>query len=492
MLLYCRYVFEKILIILEETMKKTKIICTMGPNTNDRNLIKDLALAGMDIARFNFSHGDHEEQAGRFALIKSVREELNIPIATLLDTKGPEIRTGAVKDDKKVTLVEGQKYTLTTRQVPADDKINMVTYAGLPEDVTTGNIILIDDGLIELKVDKVEGTEIECTVINGGDLGSKKGVNVPNVSIRLPGITEKDKEDIIFGVEQGFDFIAASFVRNAACIEEIKHLLWEHGSDIPVIAKIENAEGIANIDEIIRVADGIMVARGDMGVEIPAEQVPHIQKEIIRKCNAAYKPVITATQMLDSMIRNPRPTRAEVADIANAIYDGTDVVMLSGETANGKYPLEALKMMAKVAETTEQHLEPGANAALHSKRNISSAVCNATVQTAENLNAKAIVCPTISGFTARLTSKLKPSAEIIGCSPYDNVLRKMQIYWGVRPLKTATEKSTDKIIEHAIQVTENAGYITEGDTVIVSAGVATSSAPDARRGLTNTMRVVTL
>ena len=485
MLLYCRYVFEKILIILEETMKKTKIICTMGPNTNDRNLIKDLALAGMDIARFNFSHGDHEEQAGRFALIKSVREELNIPIATLLDTKGPEIRTGAVKDDKKVTLVEGQKYTLTTRQVPADDKINMVTYAGLPEDVTTGNIILIDDGLIELKVDKVEGTEIECTVINGGDLGSKKGVNVPNVSIRLPGITEKDKEDIIFGVEQGFDFIAASFVRNAACIEEIKHLLWEHGSDIPVIAKIENAEGIANIDDIIRVADGIMVARGDMGVEIPAEEVPHVQKEIIKKCNAKYKPVITATQMLDSMIRNPRPTRAEVTDVANAIYDGTDVVMLSGETA---------KMMVKIAERTEQEIKGHSveYSNLHSKRSISSAVCNAAVQTADNLGAKAIICPTISGFTARLTSKLKPEAEIIGCSPYDNVLRKMQIYWGVRPLKTATEASTDKIIEHALVVSEHAGFVEEGDTVIVSAGIATSSDPSSKRGLTNTMRVVTI
>ena len=476
MLLYCRYVFEKILIILEETMKKTKIICTMGPNTNDRNLIKDLALAGMDIARFNFSHGDHEEQAGRFALIKSVREELNIPIATLLDTKGPEIRTGAVKDDKKVTLVEGQKYTLTTRQVPADDKINMVTYAGLPEDVTTGNIILIDDGLIELKVDKVEGTEIECTVINGGDLGSKKGVNVPNVSIRLPGITEKDKEDIIFGVEQGFDFIAASFVRNAACIEEIKHILWEHGSDIPVIAKIEN------------------VARGDMGVEIPAEEVPHVQKEIIKKCNAKYKPVITATQMLDSMIRNPRPTRAEVTDVANAIYDGTDVVMLSGETANGKYPLEAVKMMVKIAERTEQEIKGHSveYSNLHSKRSISSAVCNAAVQTADNLGAKAIICPTISGFTARLTSKLKPEAEIIGCSPYDNVLRKMQIYWGVRPLKTATEASTDKIIEHALVVSEHAGFVEEGDTVIVSAGIATSSDPSSKRGLTNTMRVVTI
>ena len=485
MLLYCRYVFEKILIILEETMKKTKIICTMGPNTNDRNLIKDLALAGMDIARFNFSHGDHEEQAGRFALIKSVREELNIPIATLLDTKGPEIRTGAVKDDKKVTLVEGQKYTLTTRQVPADDKINMVTYAGLPEDVTTGNIILIDDGLIELKVDKVEGTEIECTVINGGELGSKKGVNVPNVSIRLPGITEKDKEDIIFGVEQGFDFIAASFVRNAACIEEIKHLLWEHGSDIP---------GIANIDDIIRVADGIMVARGDMGVEIPAEEVPHVQKEIIKKCNAKYKPVITATQMLDSMIRNPRPTRAEVTDVANAIYDGTDVVMLSGETANGKYPLEAVKMMVKIAERTEREIKGHSveYSNLHSKRSISSAVCNAAVQTADNLGAKAIICPTISGFTARLTSKLKPEAEIIGCSPYDNVLRKMQIYWGVRPIKTATEASTDKIIEHALVVSEHAGFVEEGDTVIVSAGIATSSDPSSKRGLTNTMRVVTI
>ena len=485
MLLYCRYVFEKILIILEETMKKTKIICTMGPNTNDRNLIKDLALAGMDIARFNFSHGDHEEQAGRFALIKSVREELNIPIATLLDTKGPEIRTGAVKDDKKVTLVEGQKYTLTTRQVPADDKINMVTYAGLPEDVTTGNIILIDDGLIELKVDKVEGTEIECTVINGGELGSKKGVNVPNVSIRLPGITEKDKEDIIFGVEQGFDFIAASFVRNAACIEEINNLLWEHGADIPVIAKI---------DDIIRVADGIMVARGDMGVEIPAEEVPHVQKEIIKKCNAKYKPVITATQMLDSMIRNPRPTRAEVTDVANAIYDGTDVVMLSGETANGKYPLEAVKMMVKIAERTEQEIKGHSveYSNLHSKRSISSAVCNAAVQTADNLGAKAIICPTISGFTARLTSKLKPEAEIIGCSPYDNVLRKMQIYWGVRPLKTATEASTDKIIEHALVVSEHAGFVEEGDTVIVSAGIATSSDPSSKRGLTNTMRVVTI
>ena len=476
-------------------MKKTKVICTMGPNTNDRELIKQLALSGMDIARFNFSHGDHEEQAGRFALVKSVREEINKPIATLLDTKGPEIRTGVLKDDKKVTLKEGQKFTLTTRDIVGDDTIDMITYAGLPADVANGNTILIDDGLIELRVEEVvDGTDIVCTVINGGELGSKKGVNVPNVSIKLPGITDKDKDDIIFGIEQGFDFIAASFVRNAACIQEIKQLLWEHGADIPVIAKIENAEGIENLDEIIKVADGIMVATGDMAVDIPAEDVPHYQKEIIKKCNATYKPVITATQMLDSMIRNPRPTRAEVTDVANAIYDGTDVVMLSGETANGKYPLEALKMMVKIAERTEQDIKGRSAdiAKVHSKRSISSAVCNATVQTADNLNAKAIVCPTISGFTARLTSKLKPNAEIIGCSPYDNVLRKMQIYWGVRPLKTATETSTDKIIEHALVVSEQAGYVEEGDTVIVSAGIATTSDPSAKRGLTNTMRVVTL
>ena len=493
MLLYCRYVFEKILIILEETMKKTKIICTMGPNTNDRNLIKDLALAGMDIARFNFSHGDHEEQAGRFALIKSVREELNIPIATLLDTKGPEIRTGAVKDDKKVTLVEGQKYTLTTRQVPADDKINMVTYAGLPEDVTTGNIILIDDGLIELKVDKVEGTEIECTVINGGDLGSKKGVNVPNVSIRLPGITEKDKEDIIFGVEQGFDFIAASFVRNAACIEEIKHLLWEHGSDIPVIAKIENAEGIANIDEIIRVADGIMVARGDMGVEIPAEEVPHVQKEIIKKCNAKYKPVITATQMLDSMIRNPRPTRAEVTDVANAIYDGTDAVMLSGETAAGRYPLEAVRMMTKIAESSEPYLDYRTYNRRDVKRSdhvISNALSSATVRTAEILNAKAIIVPTMHGFTANLLSNWRPKCRIIGMSPNWDVLRKMQLNWGVTPVKAMRETDTDELIEHSVNTVKEMGYIESGDTVIVTVGVKHKNQPSYAIGETNNMRVI--
>ena len=471
-------------------MKKTKIICTMGPNTNDRNLIKDLALAGMDIARFNFSHGDHEEQAGRFALIKSVREELNIPIATLLDTKGPEIRTGAVKDDKKVTLVEGQKYTLTTRQVPADDKINMVTYAGLPEDVTTGYIILIDDGLIELKVDKVEGTEIECTVINGGDLGSKKGVNVPNVSIRLPGITEKDKEDIIFGVEQGFDFIAASFVRNAACIEEIKHLLWEHGSDIPVIAKIENAEGIANIDDIIRVADGIMVARGDMGVEIPAEEVPHVQKEIIKKCNAKYKPVITATQMLDSMIRNPRPTRAETTDVANAIYDGTSAIMLSGETAAGKYPIDALQTMVRIAERTEMDInykQRFFNQNIHTERNITQAVCHATCTTAYDLEAKAILTVTKSGRSARMISSCRPDCMVIAGTTDEKTCRQLSLSWGVTPVLLKEKEDVLELFDYAVEVAKENKLVNQGDIVVITSGV-----PLGTSGTTNMMKVQTV
>ena len=476
-------------------MKKTKIVCTMGPNSNDENIMRRLVKEGMDIARFNFSHGSHEEQKGRMDMLKKIREEEKKPVAILLDTKGPEIRTGVLKDGKKVLLKEGETITLTNEEIEGDETKVSLTYKGLVDDVQIGNMILIDDGLIGLKVKEKTETDIICTIVNGGELGERKGVNVPNVPVRLPAITEKDKEDLKFGVEQKIDFIAASFVRCAEDVEQIRAILKENGGEnIHIIAKIENSEGILNIDSIIEAADGIMVARGDMGVEIPAEDVPHYQKEIIKKCNATYKPVITATQMLDSMIRNPRPTRAEVTDVANAIYDGTDVVMLSGETANGKYPLEALKMMVKIAERTEQDIKGRSAdiAKVHSKRSISSAVCNATVQTADNLNAKAIVCPTISGFTARLTSKLKPNAEIIGCSPYDNVLRKMQIYWGVRPLKTATETSTDKIIEHALVVSEQAGYVEEGDTVIVSAGIATTSDPSAKRGLTNTMRVVTL
>lgn len=457
-------------------MKKTKVICTMGPNTNDRELIKQLALSGMDIARFNFSHGDHEEQAGRFALVKSVREEINKPIATLLDTKGPEIRTGVLKDDKKVTLKEGQKFTLTTRDIVGDDTIDMITYAGLPADVANGNTILIDDGLIELRVEEVvDGTDIVCTVINGGELGSKKGVNVPNVSIKLPGITDKDKDDIIFGIEQGFDFIAASFVRNAACIQEIKQLLWEHGADIPVIAKIENAEGIENLDEIIKVADGIMVARGDMGVEIPAEDVPHYQKEIIKKCNATYKPVITATQMLDSMIRNPRPTRAEVTDVANAIYDGTDAIMLSGESANGDWPVESVQTMAKIAEETEKKLsyETAVSRAKNHTPAVSGVISRAACNAANELKAAAIVTSTKSGATARRISQCRPDCPIVAVTPNEKVAKGLAFSFGVYSMVTPAASNTDEVIANAIEAAKNSGFVSTGETVVVAAGLDT-------------------
>ncbi|MBP3544074.1 MAG: pyruvate kinase [Lachnospiraceae bacterium] len=474
-------------------MKKTKIICTMGPNTNDRELLKKLAENGMDIARFNFSHGDYEEQLSRIKLLKSVREELGLPIAMLLDTKGPEIRTGLLKDEKKVTLKEGDTYTLTTRDIIGDDKIGHISYAGLPADLEIGNSILIDDGLIGLEVTALTETDITCKVINGGELGMRKGVNVPNVSIKLPGITEKDKEDILFGIQQGFDFIAASFVRNAACIIEIKELLKEYHADIAVIAKIENAEGVEHMDEIITASDGIMVARGDLGVEIPPEEVPYIQKRMIQKCNDSYKPVITATQMLDSMIRNPRPTRAEVTDVANAIYDGTDAIMLSGETAMGKYPVEAVKMMAQIAANTEAHLnycEILEKKKAYSKSSISTAVSYASVATAYRMNVKAIITPSLSGFTARQVSKFKPQPLLLGVSPEDSVLRRMQIYWGVVPLKSKKEESTDAIIAGALELAKEKGYVKERDVVIVTAGVTTNNGQGG--SVTNIMKIETI
>lgn len=475
-------------------MKKTKIICTMGPNTNDRNLMKALAENGMDIARFNFSHGDYEEQKARLEMLKSVREEVGLPIAALLDTKGPEIRTGLLKDEKKVTLVAGQTYTLTTREIIGDDKIGHINYDGLNDDVNTGNRILIDDGLIELEVQEVNGTDIVCKVLNGGELGMRKGVNVPNVKIKLPALTEKDKADIRFGIEQGFDFIAASFVRTADAVKEIRAMLDEAGSNIQIIAKIENAEGIENLDAIIEASDGIMVARGDMGVEIPAEQVPHIQKTIIRKCNLACKPVITATQMLDSMIRNPRPTRAEVTDVANAVYDGTDAVMLSGETAMGKYPVEALKMMAQICEDSEQYLDYNAYrqriVSAENKSNISNAVCYSSVATAHDLNAKVIIAPSISGFTTRLLSKWRPSVQIIGLSPSASAVRQMQIYWGVRPFQAKRADSTDVLIESSLDLLKSKGVIEDGDITVVTAGVVTRANRHEPATHTNIMRVV--
>ena len=478
-------------------MKKTKIICTMGPNTNDRNLMKALAENGMDIARFNFSHGDYEEQKSRLDMLKSIRDELDLPIAALLDTKGPEIRTGLLKDEKKVTLKEGQTYTLTTREIVGDDQIGFINYNGLPADVEAGNTILIDDGLIELKVQEVvNGTDIVCTVVNGGELGMRKGVNVPNVKIKLPALTEKDKADIRFGIEQGFDFIAASFVRTADAVREIRAMLNEAGSSIQIIAKIENAEGIENLDDIIEASDGIMVARGDMGVEIPAEQVPHIQKTIIRKCNLACKPVITATQMLDSMIRNPRPTRAEVTDVANAVYDGTDAVMLSGETAMGKYPVEALSMMASIVEETEKHLDYSAyrqrRVSAANVHNISNAVCSSSVGTAHDLNAKAIVAPSITGFTTRMLSKWRPEALVIGLSPSASAVRQMQLYWGVKPFHAKRAESTDVLIYSSIELLKAKNIVKEDDLVVVTAGVVSPTSKHEPAAHTNILRVVTV
>lgn len=474
-------------------MKKTKIICTMGPNTNDRTLMKALAENGMDIARFNFSHGDHEEQKTRMDMLKSIREEIGKPIAILLDTKGPEIRTGLLKDGNKVMLKEGSSFTLTTKEISGDEKKVSITYEGLSEDVEIGSRILIDDGLIELEVRKIVDSDIICHVINGGELGQRKGVNVPNVPVRLPALTEKDRKDIIFGVEQGVDFIAASFVRSAEGVLEIKALLKECGAPyIPVIAKIENAEGIKNIDEIIHCADGIMVARGDLGVEIPAEEVPYLQKMLIQKCNDNYKPVITATQMLDSMIRNPRPTRAEVTDVANAVYDGTDAVMLSGETAQGKYPLEALRMMVHIVENTEKHLDYGAllhKAQGNRKKSIASAIGYSSVATAANLHAKCIITPTVSGATARVVSKMKPEADIMGVTPNEETLRRMQIYWGVRPMKSVTMDSTEDICDEAINLVQAKQLVEAGDIVVLTAGLPSPNGKRGREGMSNMMRI---
>ncbi|MGN0421508.1 MAG: pyruvate kinase [Lachnospiraceae bacterium] len=474
-------------------MKKTKIICTMGPNTNDESLMRKLVQSGMDIARFNFSHGDHEEQKMRMDMLKKIRDEEGKPIAILLDTKGPEIRTGILKDGKKVMLQAGNVFTLSTEDIVGDETKTSITYPGLVADVQVGSTILIDDGLIELKVKEKRDTEIVCKIVNGGELGECKGVNVPNVPVRLPAITDKDRDDLRFGVEQKVDFIAASFVRNAECILEIKAFLKECGAPyIPVIAKIENAEGIKNIDEIIRCADGIMVARGDLGVEIPAEEVPYLQKMIIQKCNDNYKPVITATQMLDSMIRNPRPTRAEVTDVANAVYDGTDAVMLSGETAQGKYPVEALQMMVHIVESTEEHLDYDLilkKAGEHRMKSASSALGHATVTTANNLRAKCIITPTVSGATARVVSKFKPQMDIIGVSPNETTLRRMQIYWGVRPLKSIEVHTTEDICNSAIDLICAKQMAETGDVVILTAGIPSTNVAGVKTGVSNMMRI---
>ena len=477
-------------------MKKTKVVCTMGPNTNDRELLKKLIENGMDVARFNFSHGDHEEQKSRMDLLKELRQELNTNTAILLDTKGPEIRTGVLKGGKRIMLKAGEQFTLTTEEIEGDESKVSITYEGLVQDVDAGRVILIDDGLIELKVVGKSEKEIFCEVINGGELGERKGVNVPNVAVRLPAITEKDKDDIRFGVEQGIDFIAASFVRNAECVLEIKAYLKELGAPyVTIIAKVENAEGIKNIDEIIRAADGVMVARGDLGVEIPAEEVPYLQKMIIQKCNMNFKTVITATQMLDSMMRNPRPTRAEVTDVANAVYDGTDAVMLSGETAQGKYPLEALQMMVHIIQNTEQHLDYEGmleKTGGHLKSGVSSAIGYSSVLAASNLNAKCIITPSVSGATARVVSNLRPRQVILGVTPNERTLRRMSIYWGVKPIKSQAFNTTDDICDGAIELAKVKQFVETGEIVVITAGIPSPNVKKERSATSNMMRIATV
>ena len=466
----------------------------MGPRTMDKIILKELIAGGMNVARFNFSHGSYEEHAERIALVRQVSEQLGIPVALMLDTKGPEIRTGLLKDGKKVSLEQGKEFTLYTEEREGDETGCSITYQQLVYDVRKGDTILIDDGLIGLEVQRVSADKIECIIKNGGELGERKGVNVPNVKIHLPGVTQKDREDILFGIEQGVDYIAASFVRNSDCIMDIREILEDnHGRDIGIIAKIENAEGVENIDEILDAADGIMVARGDLGVEIPADQVPHIQKKIINKCNRKCKPVVTATQMLDSMIRNPRPTRAEAGDVANAIYDGSDAIMLSGETAMGKYPVEAVRMMAKIAETTEAHLDYSNLQKLNKKqrkKDISMAVGFSSVSTAEILKASCLVVPTMTGYTARMISSLRPKTPIYAISPSEQAVRRMQLYWGVYAMPGETEDSTRHMITNSMKIILRRKLIKKGELAVFTAGDPATNMVSGRGRSTNVMQVV--
>lgn len=471
-------------------LKKTKIVATIGPASESEEMLKKLIKQGVNVCRLNFSHGDHSEHQKRIDTIKKVREELGIPVAIMLDTKGPEIRLGDFKEGI-VEIKQGQEFTLTTRDILGDETIIGVSYKDMPNDVSVGGIILIDDGLIEFRVKEITGTEILMEALNEGTLKNHKGVNVPNVNINLPAITEKDISDIIFGIKNDVDFIAASFVRKATDVNDIRRVLEDNGGlNIDIISKIENQQGLDNIEEIIHVSDGIMVARGDLGVEVATEEIPMIQKDLIRKCNIAGKPVITATQMLDSMIRNPRPTRAEVTDVANAIIDGSSAVMLSGETAAGKYPLEAVRTMYNIAINIENSLdykEMLKNKSIGNEISTTNAISKATVNTAADLGAKAIITATSSGYTSKAISKFRPKAPIIAATTKENVMRKMALEWGVYPVLAPESNSTDEVIDLSIQATMEAGYVEEGDLVVITAGI-----PVGLAGTTNMIKVHTI
>lgn len=468
-------------------IRKTKIVCTLGPSTDKGDVLRQLMQEGMNVARFNFSHGSHEEQKARLDKLVALREELDLPVAALLDTKGPEIRLKELKGGK-AELKEGQLFTLALGDFVGDASRVAITYEDLHNDVKAGDRILIDDGLIEMKVVRLDGTDIVCEVINGGMISNKKGVNVPNVELSMPFISETDYSDIVFGIKNGFDFIAASFTRTADDILQIRKILEEHDcKSINIIAKIENKQGVDNIDDIIRVSDGIMVARGDMGVEIPMEDVPVIQKVLIEKVYKAGKQVITATQMLDSMMKHPRPTRAEATDVANAVYDGTSAIMLSGETAAGDYPVEALQTMVKIATRTEQDINYTSRLKKRGiliNPDITNAIAHATCTTAMDLNASAIITVSNSGRTARMVSKYRPTCPIIGCSVNKDVCRKMSLSWGVTPLLVELKHNSDELFDHAVDKAEEMGLIKQGEIVVLTAGV-----PLGISGTTNMIKV---
>ena len=450
-------------------IKKTKIVCTLGPVSENEETLRELIKNGLNVCRLNFSHGSHEEHKGRMDLVKKLREELNMPTAILLDTKGPEIRTGKF-DAPEVLLEEGQTFTITMKDVMGNKEMCTVSYKGLANDVKTGDTILIDDGLVGLTVKEVNGDDIVCEVQNSGIVKNHKGVNVPGVKVNLPAITEKDRSDIEFGIEQGIDFIAASFVRKVSDVLAIREILEENNAThIKIISKIENQEGVDNLDEIIEVSDRIMVDRGDLGVEIPTEEIPVVQKLMIKKCNEAGKPVITATQMLDSMIRNPRPTRAEVTDVANAIYDGTDAIMLSGETAAGKYPVEAVKTMATIAKRAEETMR-NRRTKINKSKNVTDAISYATCTTAMDLDAKAILSSTASGHTARMVSKFRPDCPIIATTSDESVRRQLSLTWGVLPVMRNKSANTDQVIVNSIEAAKTAEYVNENDIVVITAG----------------------
>ena len=468
-------------------MRKTKIICTLGPASCDENVMRDMMKAGMDVARFNFSHATHEEHKGRFDKIVRLRKELDLPIATLLDTRGPEIRTGEMENGK-IEVSAGDNLTLTTEEVIGTKHKIYINYKNLPYDIKDGDRILIDDGLIELKILSHTTKEILCVVINGGVISNSKGVNVPGVRLSMPYLSKQDIADIEFGAKTGFDFIAASFTRSADDIEQVRAILSAAGNNsIRIIAKIENAEGVNNIDEILRTADGVMVARGDMGVEIPLEEIPVLQKMIIKKGYNAGKQVITATQMLDSMMKNPRPTRAETTDVANAIYDGTSAIMLSGETAAGLYPVEAVKTMAAIAKRTESdidYIKRFRNRDTNDIPNVTNAISHATVTTATDLDAAAIVTVTKTGQTARMISKYRPNCPIIGGTSNETVYRQMNLSWGVQPMLIDEKTESDTLFEHAVDRAVEEGYLEEGNLVVITAGI-----PLGVSGTTNMMKV---